>query len=625
MKIKRTVTIALATLIAISAGAAQKKQSILSLKESITDKDIVYPESFETNTTELMQNWYLQNYTVLDADVEKRDAAVASDAEYVKRLSAMPTVIEMPYNQVVRSYIDRYVTRNRTLVEEMLGMSLYYMPIFEQALEQEGLPLELKYLPVIESALNPNAVSHAGAAGLWQFMVSTGKGMGLEVNSLVDERRDPYRSSEAAAKYLKNLFNIYNDWSLALAAYNCGPGNVNKALARAGNSEKKLDFWDIYYYLPRETRGYVPAFIAANYVMTYFKRHNISASLAKKPLITDTVSVNRYVNFNQISGVLNIPIEEIRVLNPQYRRDVIPGNNHAYTLTLPSQQIYSYIMSEDSIANYRSELYAQREVVEPVSDTSVQGDGGSYTWETKQVTQYHKVRRGEKLGSIAKRYGMSVNTLKSMNRIKGNSVRRGQTLRVVTTKRVKVYKPQPQNMNPNEEPRPADEEEVNEPMVAANDVNSQGECEEDTQDYSQAAAQNAQRASRQSASNYTPYKGSYSVNDDPAPEPEVKSQASQAHEINNYYKSQTGKRQGKDKNYRNSRSSRATVAQPTKHTVKEGENLTKIAKRNGVTVEELKKANNIKGDQINTGTTIVIPSKQAPATKKTGKKRRRRR
>ena len=625
--IRRTVTIALATLIAISAGAAQKKQSILSLKESITDKDIVYPESFETNTTELMQNWYLQNYTVLDADVEKRDAVVASDAEYVKRLSAMPTVIEMPYNQVVRSYIDRYVTRNRTLVEEMLGMSLYYMPIFEQALEQEGLPLELKYLPVIESALNPNAVSHAGAAGLWQFMVSTGKGMGLEVNSLVDERRDPYRSSEAAAKYLKSLFNIYNDWSLALAAYNCGPGNVNKALARAGNSEKKLDFWDIYYYLPRETRGYVPAFIAANYVMTYFKRHNISASLAKKPLITDTVSVNRYVNFNQISGVLNIPIEEIRVLNPQFRRDVIPGNNHAYTLTLPSQQIYSYIMSEDSIANYRSELYAQREIVEPVSETSVQGDGGSYTWETKQVTQYHKVRRGEKLGGIAKRYGMSVATLKSMNRIKGNSVHRGQTLRVVTTKRVKVYKQQPQeDMTPNEEPRPDDGSDLNEPIVAENNVNSSEESEEDTQDYSQAAAQNAQRASRQSASAYTPYKGSYSVNSDPAPEPEVKSQASQAHEINNYYKSQTGKRQGKDKNYRNSRSSRSVVAQPTKHTVKEGENLTKIAKRNGVTVEELKKANNIKGDQINTGSTIVIPQKQtATSHKKTGRRHRRHR
>ena len=639
MMIKRITAIALVSLTVITAVAAPKKQSILSLKESITDNDIVYPESFETNTTELMQNWYLQNYTVLDADVEKRDAGVVSDAEYVKRLSAMPTAIEMPYNQIVRSYIDRYVTRNRTLVEEMLGMSLYYMPIFEQALEQEGLPLELKYLPVIESALNPNAVSHAGAAGLWQFMVSTGKGMGLEINSLVDERRDPYRSSVAAAKYLKSLYDIYSDWTLALAAYNCGPGNVNKALTRAGNSEKKKDFWDIYYYLPRETRGYVPAFIAANYVMTYFKRHNISASLAKKPLITDTVSVNRYVNFNQISSVLNIPIEEIRVLNPQFRRDVIPGNNRAYTLTLPSQQVYSYIMCEDSIAKYRADLYAHREVVEPVSESSVQGDNGSYTWETKQVTHYHKVRRGERLGSIAKRYGMSVATLKSMNRIRGNSVRRGQTLRVVTTKRVKVFKPQEQveavtdeKLQANVAERP--EAGVDVPDVDAPDVDSPDDTDtdDDDQQYAQAAAQNAEKA-RQSAaaassSGYTPYKGSYSVDSDPEPEPqpEVKSQAREAHERNNYYAKQTGKRQGKERNYRNSRSSRAAVAQPTKHTVKEGENLTKIAKRNGVTVEELKKANNIKGDQINTGSTIVIPAKQSAGShKKSGRRHRRHR
>ncbi|MBQ2235358.1 MAG: lytic transglycosylase domain-containing protein, partial [Muribaculaceae bacterium] len=269
----RITTLLVAALATLAMMAAQKN-SILSIKQTITDDNIVFPESFETDTHELMTNWYLQNYTILDADVEKRSTGEVSEQEYIKRLAALPTEIEMPYNQVVRSYIDRYVKRNRTLVEEMLGMSLYYMPIFEQALEQEQLPLELKYLPVIESALNPNAVSRAGAAGLWQFMVGTGKGLGLEVNSLVDERRDPYRSSTMAATYLKNLFSIYNDWSLAIAAYNCGPGNVNKALRRAGG--EGADFWAIYPYLPRETRGYVPAFIAANYVMTYFKQHNIS-------------------------------------------------------------------------------------------------------------------------------------------------------------------------------------------------------------------------------------------------------------------------------------------------------------------------------------------------------------
>ena len=607
--LKKISLVAMVVLMALPSSAA-KKQSILSLKESITDNDIVYPESFETNTTELMQNWYLQNYIVLDADVEKRDAAVASDAEYIKRLSAMPTVIEMPYNQVVRSYIDRYITRNRTLVEEMLGMSLYYMPIFEQALEREQLPLELKYLPVIESALDPNAVSRAGAAGLWQFMVATGKGLGLEVNSLVDERRDPYRSSDAAAKYLKSLFNIYGDWSLALAAYNCGPGNVNKALTRAGNSEKTKDFWDIYAYLPRETRGYVPAFIAANYVMTYFKSHNISPSLAKKPLITDTISVNRYIHFKQIASVLNLSIDEIRVLNPQYRRDVIPGGNRSYTLTLPSQQIYSYILSEDSIANYRTDLYAHREVVEPVSETSVSQDGGSYTWETKQVTQYHKVRKGEKLGAIAKRYGMSQKSLKAMNGLRSNTIKRGQTLKVVTSKRVKVFKPQPTPVS-------------TEPELVQNDIQEGFDAD---------SAAVAEQVAQATAKN-TPYKGSYSI-DTPRPEPkhvaedEVKSQASQAHERNNYYTSQAGRRESKEQNYRHSRSSRQTPPKPKQHTIKEGENLTKIAKRNGVTVEELKKANNISGDKIKIGSTLVIPSKQQAGGKhsrgkKSGHRRRR--
>ena len=270
----------------------REKRNILSLKNSITDDDIVFPESFDTDVHKMMTNWYLQNYTVLDAEVENKNPGEVGEETYIRRLAQIPSVIELPYNQVVRKHIERYVYRSRTLVEQMLGMSLYYMPIFEQALEKEGLPLELKYLPIVESALDPNATSRVGAAGLWQFMIGTGKGLGLEVNSLVDERRDPYRSSEMAAKYLKNLYQIYNDWSLAIAAYNCGPGNVNKAIHRNGGTG---DFWDIYEYLPRETRGYVPAFIAANYAMTYYKQHNISPSLARKPLITDTVSVNRRI------------------------------------------------------------------------------------------------------------------------------------------------------------------------------------------------------------------------------------------------------------------------------------------------------------------------------------------
>ena len=204
--------------VASVTATAKEKTDVNTIKTTISDKSIVYPESFETDTKAMMNNWYLKNYTVLDSYVDNTENVQVSDEVYIKRLQAMPTTIEMPFNSVVKNYIEMYVNRRRTLVEEMLGMSLYYMPIFEDALERQGLPLELKYLPVIESAINPDAVSRVGAAGLWQFMVSTAKGLGLEVNSLVDERRDPYRSSEKAAEYLKNLYNIYHDWSLHITA-----------------------------------------------------------------------------------------------------------------------------------------------------------------------------------------------------------------------------------------------------------------------------------------------------------------------------------------------------------------------------------------------------------------------
>ena len=269
-------------------------------------------------------------------------------------------------------------------------------------------------------------------------MIGTAKGLGLEVNSLVDERRDPYRSSEMAARYLKELHDIYGDWSLAIAAYNCGPGNVNKALRRAsadsGDSGKK-DFWEIYYYLPRETRGYVPAFIAANYVMTYFKCHGISPSLAKKPLITDTISINQRVHFNQISAILNMPVDEIRALNPQYRKDIIPGNVHSYKLILPSQQVFSYIMSEDSILAYDSNKYALRETATPVDYDKVSGSG---SYERKLVTKYHKVRRGESLSVIARKYGVTVSSIKRANGLRGDGIQRGQLLKISTYQRVRV-------------------------------------------------------------------------------------------------------------------------------------------------------------------------------------------
>ena len=552
--------------LALTSVTAWSRQNVNTIKENIVDNSIVFPESFETDTKALMNNWYLKNYTVLDSYVENSKSETVSDEVYIKRLRALPVTIEMPFNSVVKTYIEMYTQRRRTLVEEMLGMSLYYMPIFEQALEKEGLPLELKYLPVIESALNPDAVSRVGATGLWQFMISTAKGLGLEVNSLVDERRDPYRASEKAAVYLKNLYNIYHDWSLVIAAYNCGPGNVNKALRRAGGSGK--DFWAIYPYLPKETRGYVPAFIAANYVMTYFKNHNISPSLAKKPLLTDTIAVNQRINFNQISKVLNMPIDELRVLNPQFRRDVIPGDTHSYSLCLPTHQVYSFIMSKDSILNYRTDLYGRRDVVEPATITDskdIQGvEGVDFTYETQTVTKWHKVRRGETLAKIAGKYGVTSSSIKRANGLRKSSVKRGQSLKIVTTQRVKV-------------PIEKSDEPTNDELLAANNAGTELDAEQtDTEEIE--VAEPAPTTIK------------------PAEQPKAKPEPKQ-------------KEQPKTKEQPKKRNHSHDADIITKHTVRSGESLYKIATDNGITVDELKAANNLTNDAVKAGQTLVIPAK----------------
>lgn len=552
--------------LALTSVTAWSRQNVNTIKENIVDNSIVFPESFETDTKALMNNWYLKNYTVLDSYVENSKSETVSDEVYIKRLRALPVTIEMPFNSVVKTYIEMYTQRRRTLVEEMLGMSLYYMPIFEQALEKEGLPLELKYLPVIESALNPDAISRVGATGLWQFMISTAKGLGLEVNSLVDERRDPYRASEKAAVYLKNLYNIYHDWSLVIAAYNCGPGNVNKALRRAGGSGK--DFWAIYPYLPKETRGYVPAFIAANYVMTYFKNHNISPSLAKKPLLTDTIAVNQRINFNQISKVLNMPIDELRVLNPQFRRDVIPGDTHSYSLCLPTHQVYSFIMSKDSILNYRTDLYGRRDVVEPatISDSKdIQGvEGVDFTYETQTVTKWHKVRRGETLAKIAGKYGVTSSSIKRANGLRKSSVKRGQSLKIVTTQRVKV-------------PIEKSDDPTNDELLAANNAGTELDAEQtDTEEIE--VAEPAPTTVK------------------PAEQPKAKPEPKQ-------------KEQPKAKEQPKKRNHSDDAGIITKHTVRSGESLYKIATDNGITVDELKAANNLTNDAVKAGQTLVIPAK----------------
>lgn len=576
---KRILALALAAGFSVVAFA---RPTVLSIKESIQDSTIVYPESFETDTQELMKNWYLQNYAVLSGDGETKDDVPTSDEDYLQRLKALPTVIEMPYNQVVRSYIDMYTQRRRTLVEEMLGLSLYYMPIFEQALEQEGLPLELKYLPVIESALNPDAVSSVGATGLWQFMLSTAKGLGLEVNSLVDERRDPIRSSELAAKYLKQLYEIYGDWSLAIASYNCGPGNVNKALRRAGGG--KQDFWDIYYYLPKETRGYVPAFIAANYVMTYHNDHNIGNALAKRPVLTDTIHITQRVHFDQISEVLGIPVEELRVLNPQYRRDEIPGDIRPYALTLPSKQVYSYIVSEDSIVNHNSAKYARRTTAVPGGEISDS--------ETQLVVKYHKVKRGETLSIIARRYGVSVSTLKKWNGLRSSRLKTGQRLRINTYQRV-AKKEEPETVQ-----EELAENKVEQPVEKPNTTVQQS-VDVDTKYHTVRRGETLGLIAERYGVTVSRLKDWNDLRS------------------NKIFVGQRLKVVSMvDKGEIEVEGDADVQENATTHKVRRGESLFSIAEDYGVTIDNLKEWNNLSGSSIDAGQTLIVNASAAKASKK---------
>ena len=415
------------------------------------DLEIEVPEALALGVDSLLDLYHTQQYLQIDSTCNLPDINPEySKEEYMERLRRLPTVIEMPYNEVVQKFIDRYSGRLRRSVSIMLGLQNFYMPIFEQALETYGLPLELKYLPVIESALKPNAVSRVGATGLWQFMLATGKQYGLEVTSLVDERRDPIKSSYAAARYLKNLYKIFGDWHLVIAAYNCGPENINKAVHRAGGVK---DYWQIYPYLPAETRGYVPAFIAANYIMNYYCEHNICPMLTNLPAKTDTIMLNRDVHFEQIASVLGMDVNQIAELNPQYRRNIVNGNNRPSALRLPMSNITQFIDNEDSIYSYRADELLTKRLEVAVNEAqpsytpqrktysrnsrgrTVRGkknvrSRNSRTRRTSSAGRSVTVRKGDTLSSIAKRNGTTVAALKKKNGIKGNTIRAGKKLKV---------------------------------------------------------------------------------------------------------------------------------------------------------------------------------------------------
>ena len=395
----------------------EEEADTLALSEdefAVTDKEgneevIEFPEAMTYDLDSLLNLYMSKNYLSTDNDCNMQNVNPTFPKEvYVERLSMIPSVMELAYNDVVQKFIDRYSGRLRYSVSYMLGACNFYLPIFEEALEAYQLPLELKYLPIIESALNPKAVSHAGATGLWQFMIGTGKQYGLEVNSLVDERRDPVKSSYAAARYLKDLYKVFGDWNLVIAAYNCGPENINKAIHRAQAAQKDSvqtnvkDYWNIYPYLPAETRGYVPAFIAANYIMTYYCDHNICPMTTRLPAQTDTVVVNRNVHLEQIAAVLGLDTDLLRSLNPEYRRDVVPGQTKPSAIRLPLADTGRFIDYQDSIYNYRVDELLNKRV-----EVSINDDVPTYTRKKAKVSRrnarYSRNKRVARRGSSAKR------------------------------------------------------------------------------------------------------------------------------------------------------------------------------------------------------------------------------
>lgn len=447
---KQTFVLIAAAIIGFSTpvlAQSDDNETEITVTNAEGKKEIIdLPEAMTNEYDSLLSVYNNRTYLNINTDCNMPDVnPVYSKEVYKERLARIPSVIELPYNDVVQKFIDRYSGRLRRSVSIMLGAQNFYMPTFEEALESYGLPLELKYLPVIESALNPNAVSHVGATGLWQFMLATGKQYGLEINSLVDERRDPVRASYAAAHYLRDLYKIFGDWNLVIAAYNCGPENINKAIHRSNGA---TDYWQIYPYLPKETRGYVPAFIAANYIMNYYCDHNICPMQANLPSKTDTVVVSRDVHFEQVAQVLGMEIDQIKQLNPQYRRNIVNGSTRPMALRLPATLVGKFIDNEDSIYAYRPDvLLAKRTEVEVNDDVPSYSRRSSSSSRSKSSSSRKSrskgkkgkknkggrnvtIRQGDTLSDIAKRNGTTVSKLKKLNKISGSSIRAGKKLRI---------------------------------------------------------------------------------------------------------------------------------------------------------------------------------------------------
>jgi membrane-bound lytic murein transglycosylase D len=407
------------------------EQTSIPFSDTLSENDTINPGGlsfFETedlldpsaNTDSLLNLWYVQRSLTLDEGISvnletENLTSDTPDSILIKRLKAINSFIPLPYNNIIKNHIIYYTQRIPNKIDLILGLSSYYLPIFEEIFDQYDMPKELKAMAIIESALNPVATSRVNARGIWQFMYRTARQYNLEINTYVDERLDPVASSHAAAKYLKDAYTIFGDWSLAIASYNCGAGNVNKAIRRAGGSR---DFWTIYPYLPRETRGYVPSFVAALYTLAYYKDHGITPRAIAMPAHVDTFEIRRPLHFGQISELIGITKEEIADLNPQYVKEIIPGTeNKTYLLKLPFNYTAQFVDHEKEIYSFKDSVFFNPIVLNDAKSVQTQS------------TTYHTVRRGETLGRIAQRYGVRLSDLQRWNGVKSN-IRVGQRLTI---------------------------------------------------------------------------------------------------------------------------------------------------------------------------------------------------
>lgn len=399
------------------ADSINSEMAAIFESQAESERTTLSSEEYTVETSDSLLNiWYLQKSTYMEEDYDMDSVKFESsvpDSVYMSRLKDMNSFITLPYNEIVKNYIILYAEKMGERFENMLGLCSYYMPIFQETFDRYNLPEELKAMAIIESALNPRAESRAGAKGMWQFMYGTAKQYGLHIDSFVDERMDPVKSADAAARYLRDAYDIFGDWNLAIASYNCGAGNVNRAIRRSGGSRA---FWDIWPFLPRETRGYGPAFVGALYAMKYYKEHGMRPAAVELPVHVDTFKINKMLHLRQVSEMTGAPLEQLKNLNPQYKHEIIPGNEREYILRIPYNYTNAFIDNEDSLYRHKSDVYFNPATIKKIKDG---GDGERI---------YYKVKSGDYLGKIASKYRCSVNQIKRWNNLKSNNIRVGQRL-----------------------------------------------------------------------------------------------------------------------------------------------------------------------------------------------------